>query len=110
MDCEGLRREMSEHQDYVELCALYASGSISEGQYKLLENHLNHCGDCRRSLEEFQEVISMGLPALAPNFADARIEPSSDESAQRRLLARIEQKIVATQLPGSKRVYARYAA
>jgi hypothetical protein len=89
---------MSEHQRFVELGALYASANISDEQLKLLDEHLGGCPDCRRAVEEFQEVVSMGLPAMAPDFADAytgRDPEPREERAQRRLLARIEKEIVA---------------
>ena len=60
---------MSEHQQFIELCAHYTSGSISDEQLKHLDAHLESCLDCRRALEEFQEIASMGLPSLAPDFA-----------------------------------------
>jgi len=89
---------MSEHQQFVELCAHYTSGSISEEQLKQLDAHLEGCLDCRRALEEFQEIASMGLPSLAPDFAalpkDNDTEASKDRS-QRRLLVRIENEISA---------------
>jgi predicted nucleic acid-binding Zn-ribbon protein len=89
---------MSEHQQFVELCAYYTSGSISDEQLKQLDAHLEGCLDCRRALEEFQEIASMGLPSLAPDFAalskDNDTEVTEDR-AQRRLLARIENEIAA---------------
>ena len=87
---------MSEHQQFVELCAYYTSGSISDEQLKQLDAHLESCLDCRGALEEFQEIASMGLPSLAPDFAalpkDSDTEATADR-AQRRLLVRIENEI-----------------
>jgi anti-sigma factor RsiW len=89
---------MSEHQQFVELCAYYTSGSISDEQLKQLDAHLESCLDCRRALEEFQEIASMGLSSLAPDFAappkDSDTEVSEGRS-QHRLLARIENEISA---------------
>ena len=89
---------MSEHQQFVELCAYYTSGSISDEQLKQLDGHLESCLDCRRALEEFQEIASMGLPSLAPDLIeplqDGGAELSEDRS-QRRLLSRIENEIAA---------------
>jgi hypothetical protein len=94
---------MSEHQQFVELCAYYTSGSISDEQLKQLDAHLECCLDCRRALEEFQEIASMGLPSLAPDFAalpkDSDREATEDR-AQHRLFARIENEIAARR-PGS---------
>jgi predicted nucleic acid-binding Zn-ribbon protein len=99
---------MSEHQQFVELCAHYTSGSISDEQLKQLDAHLEGCIDCRRALEEFQEVASMGLPSLAPDFAALSKDSDSEvteDRAQRRLLARIENEISA-RLPSSVAVAA----
>jgi hypothetical protein len=89
---------MSEHQQFVELCAYYTSGSISDAQLKELDAHLESCLDCRCALEEFQEIASMGLPSLAPDLAvlpkDVDAE-ASEHRSQRRLLSRIENEIAA---------------
>jgi anti-sigma factor RsiW len=89
---------MSEHQQFVELCAYYTSGSISDTQLKELDAHLESCLDCRCALEEFQEIASMGLASLAPDFAalpkNSDTEATEDR-AQRRLLARIENEIAS---------------
>ncbi len=87
---------MSEHQEFVELCALYTSACISDDQLRRLDQHLKGCMDCRRALEEFQEIASMGLPALAPEFAALPADggpEGAEDRAQRRLLARIEIEI-----------------
>ena len=89
---------MSEHQQFVELCAYYTSGSISDEQLKQLDAHLESCLDCRGALEEFQEIASMGLPSLAPDFAALPKDndpQASEDRSQRRLLVRIENEIAA---------------
>ncbi|MGH9644888.1 MAG: hypothetical protein ACRD3Q_21000 [Terriglobales bacterium] len=78
----------------MELCACYIAGSISRDQRKRLEKHLIGCDDCRRTLDEFQQIASMGLPALAPEFASSDQESSGDnDRTQHRLLSRIENDI-----------------
>lgn len=94
-------RQLSEHQEFIELCALYASGSLSDQQLKRLDEHLEGCVECSRVLHEFQEVESMGLSALAPDFAR---QPFADGTKSttgrmtRKLLAQIENEILSRQL------------
>src|SRR5437016_2255740 len=103
---------MSEHQQFVELCAYYTSGSISDEQLKQLDAHLESCLACRLALEEFQEIASMGLPSLAPDFAALPKEndpQASEDRSQRRLLVRIENEIAARR-PNSHAIVAEPAA
>lgn len=63
-----------------------------------LEEHLERCIDCRRVFEECQEVVSMGLASLAPDFAALPAEGAGSQAenrAERRLLTRIENALVA---------------
>jgi hypothetical protein len=85
-----------EHQEFVELCAFHTAGSISDEQLQRLDEHLELCADCRRVLEEFQEIASMGLPSLASDFAALPAESEAQgnqDRTQERLLARIENQI-----------------
>lgn len=97
---------MSEHTEFVELCSFYISGSISEEQLNRLDAHLERCADCRQALEEFQQIASMGLPSLAPDFAALNAFPGAnhategcDDRAASRMLARIENEIACRQTP-----------
>jgi hypothetical protein len=51
-----LRVDVSEHQEFTTLCALYTSGSLTNEQLRRLDLHLEVCADCRRVLEEFLEI------------------------------------------------------
>lgn len=89
---------MSEHEEFVQLCALYIAGELLDDQAKKLDQHLAACGDCRLVLVEFQEVASMGLSALAPDFAALPVNGDRSwvtERTKHRLLARIEQAVRA---------------
>ncbi len=95
---------MDEHEEFVELCALHSSGAISNEQSKRLRQHLEKCFDCRRVLGEFQEIVSMGLPALAPDFAaltGESEEQAAGDRAEHRLLARIENEVLGQRQPGA---------
>jgi outer membrane murein-binding lipoprotein Lpp len=102
--------QVSEHQKYVEMCALYMSGNLSDEQLRSLDDHLEGCLDCRRAFNEFQEIASIGMAALSPDMAR---ESTSDggkpvaERTTRRLLARIENEIHARQsVSGASATYA----
>src|SRR6267378_1723697 len=69
----GARR----HEEYLELCALAASGSLTDAEQKELREHAARCVECREALEEFESVVDHVLPELATGIAE---EPSPDAS------------------------------
>ena len=87
---------MSEHQEYLEMCALCVSGDISDEQLRKLDDHLEGCPDCRRAFNEFRVIESMGVAALSPGLTRESIagdiKPMTERTA-RRLLAQIEDRI-----------------
>src|SRR5205814_1754331 len=54
-----------QHEYYVELCALAATGSLSESEKRQLDEHLVNCSECCESLNEFGRVVRAGIPLLA---------------------------------------------
>ena len=87
---------MSEHQEYLEMCALCVSGDISDEQLTKLDDHLEGCLDCRRAFNELRVIESIGIAALSPGLTResiaGNIKPVTERTA-RRLLARIEDRI-----------------
>ena len=69
----GARR----HEEYLELCALAASGSLTEAEEKDLREHAARCSECREALKEFESVVDHVIPELASGLAE---EPSPDPS------------------------------
>ncbi len=87
---------MSEHQEFIELCALYTAGDLPDDQVRWLDQHLESCADCRRTLDEFHQITTMGLPSMVPEFVAACADGVAvTDRAQSRLLARIENEILA---------------
>ena len=88
--------KVSEHQEYLEMCALCVSGEISDEQLRKLDGHLEGCLDCRRAFNEFRVIESVGMAALSPGLTResiaGEIEPMTERTA-RRLLAQIEDRI-----------------
>ena len=60
------RSEGEYHDRFVELCALFTSGELSEAEQKDLRAHLTACADCRQALEEFEAVAAVGIPLIHP--------------------------------------------
>ena len=69
----GARR----HEEYLELCALAASGSLTEAEQKDLHQHAAQCSECRQALKEFESVVDHVIPELASGLAE---EPALDAS------------------------------
>jgi hypothetical protein len=88
--------KVSEHQEYLEMCALCVSGDISNEQLGKLDDHLDGCLECRRAFNELRVIESIGMAALSPVLTRESIagdiKPVTERTA-RRLLARIEDRI-----------------
>jgi hypothetical protein len=69
----GARR----HEEYLELCALAASGSLTDAEQKELREHAAGCVECRKALKEFESVVDRVIPELASGLAE---EPPFDPS------------------------------
>ena len=67
----------SQHGEFVELCALAASGSLREAEGKKLREHLVACSECREAMKEFNAVVDEVIPKLAPELTG---EPAFDPS------------------------------
>ena len=56
---------MNTHDHYEELCALAATGQVSEIELADLRSHLDSCASCRSIANDFAEISAQGLSALA---------------------------------------------
>ena len=78
LEGKGSRDEQrlgSQHQEFLELCALAASGSLGEAEGKKLREHLVVCSECREAVKEFHAVVDEVIPELAPELTG---EPAFD--------------------------------
>src|SRR5258706_8057701 len=93
---KGVWDKVSEHPEYLEMCALCVSGDISNEQLGKLDDHLDGCLECRRAFNELRVIESIGMAALSPVLTRESIagdiKPVTERTA-RRLLARIEDRI-----------------
>ena len=77
------------HDKFVALCALFASGELTEEEWALLQVHLAYCDSCRVLFQEYQHVASDVVPLLA---ASAYSEDESTNSSFS--LATAEQRLM----------------
>jgi predicted nucleic acid-binding Zn-ribbon protein len=74
----------SQHEEFLELCALATSGSLNEAEGKKLREHLATCSECREAIKEFDAVVDGMIPELTPELrGDIPLDPSfSQEEAE----------------------------
>lgn len=79
------------HQEFLELCSLFASGLLSEEERRRLSQHLAGCAVCRQARDECQVVVDRAIPALAAQeLPDVEPGPSWwEKRAEAALFARI---------------------
>jgi hypothetical protein len=80
LEGKGSRDEQrlgSQHEEFLELCALAASGSLGQAEGKKLREHLVACSECRDAMKEFHVVVDDVIPELAPELTE---EPAFDPS------------------------------
>jgi DNA gyrase/topoisomerase IV subunit A len=53
------------HDEFLELCALSASGLLTEAEQKKLREHLTVCSSCRTAAQQFHSVTDCVIPAIA---------------------------------------------
>ena len=63
-----LNHERSHPEYFEELCALAASGQISEGAFVELQDHLQQCADCRSAYADFIDLLHNKLPLVDPEL------------------------------------------
>jgi hypothetical protein len=82
------------HDEFVTLCALFHSGELSEEEWALLQVHLAYCDSCRVAFEEYKQLASYVIPAMAASaYSDTKNvpEPSfSMDAAEQRLMSQLE--------------------
>src|SRR5215813_4377585 len=63
-----LNLEGPHHQQFEELCALAASGQISEPEFVELQDHLQQCAYCRAAYSDFIDLLHNKLPLADPDL------------------------------------------
>jgi hypothetical protein len=75
---------MQTHDQFEELCAVAAMGSLETSEAKMLEAHLEECASCRSVLADLSDIHAQWLPEL-PN---AESFPHSDRRVRQAILSR----------------------
>ena len=60
----------SQHEDFVELCALASSGNLTEAEAEKLRQHLAACSECKEALREFHGIVDRMIPGLTPELKE----------------------------------------
>src|SRR4030081_2200962 len=80
----------SPHGEFVALSALSTSGELTREEQRRLQEHLAVCASCREVLQQFEEMVSQTIPALAPDPEQLESDPSwSQEQAEAALFNRL---------------------
>ena len=88
----------SQHEQFLELCALATSGSLNEAEAKKLREHLVTCSECREAIQEFNAVVDGMIPELTPELkGESSLDPSfsqgkAEASFQKRLTVEKERE------------------
>jgi len=91
-------REDFHHEHFEELCALAASGQISEPDFVELRDHLQQCAGCQSTYNEFIDLIHDKLPLAHPDVVGSSKRSgfvSAPSSYQERFLARARKEGIA---------------
>ena len=64
-----LNHESGHPEYFEELCALAASGQISEREFVELRDHVQNCPDCRLTYDEFIDLLHNKLPLVDPELS-----------------------------------------
>ena len=83
------------HDEFVAMCALFASGELTEEEWALLQVHLAYCDSCRLAFDQFQAISNDVVPAMATSAASEReFAPQgtsfSVEAAESAMFARLD--------------------
>ena len=97
------------HDEFVALCALFPSGELTEEEWALLQIHLAYCDSCREVFEQYQQLTSDVMPAMAAS-AYSEIEDKSEPlpfslaAAEQRLMIQVDSLPVKEQSAARRKI------
>jgi hypothetical protein len=99
-----LNHDGSHHEHFEELCALAASGQISEPEFVELQDHLRQCASCRSAHNDFVVLLHDKLPLADPDIVGSKLPGffSETSSYRERFLARARKEGVAVSPEASR--------
>ncbi len=83
------------HDEFLELCAISASGELTEEEQKKLNDHLVICASCREALKQYEAVVDQAIPSIAAAENHKEVDPGpgwSQKKAEKRLFDRLERE------------------
>ena len=83
------------HDEFLAMCALFASGELTDEEWALLQVHLAYCDSCRVAFEDFQQISQDVVPAMAMSAVSEheprpQETPFSVEAAENAMFARLD--------------------
>ena len=81
------------HNEFLELCAIATSGSLSAAERSRLAKHLSECADCRAVMAQYEVLVGRIIPAMDSETSSADAHGPSDwslEQAEATLFARLD--------------------
>ena len=100
-----LNDEGSHPEYFEELCALAASGQISEPELVELQDHMQQCAHCRSVSADFIDLFHNKLPLMNPELMGSFKRPgffSGESSYRERFLARARKEGLAVSHASSR--------
>ena len=93
---------MGPHEEFLELCALWTSGKLSNADQQRLASHLAFCSECREAKQQFEEIANHVIPAIGADQLEDQGLVSDDpfwssESAESSFLARLRREALEHQ-------------
>jgi len=89
----GALSQIGPHDEFLELCAISASGELTEDEQKKLNHHLAVCASCREALQQYESIVGQVIPSVAADEAHEDLDPGpgwSQRRAEKRLFDRLE--------------------
>src|SRR5437660_6877830 len=107
------RPQSDSHKEFLELCALFTSDSLTEDERSTLAQHLHVCAVCSDTVKDYERIAGVVLPTLGPHLLpNLNSTPllGSTESAKRKLLERARsENVFFAGMRGSSDVNNRFA-
>jgi hypothetical protein len=85
----------SSHDEFVELCALSTTDTLTPDEWVQLHAHLKNCASCRELKQQYDNLAFGKMPALAQNLMEQSEKGRqpvswSREQAEERLMQRLD--------------------
>lgn len=89
------------HDEFLELCALSTTDSLSPDEQARLDRHVADCSACREALDQYRALIAAGVPAASLGGSREKDVASelnwSLEASEAQLFARLENQEAGTE-------------